>query len=126
MIENEIAGIVFDICFGIHKKYGPGLFENIYETILCYEFEKNSIAYERQKNIRVYHDGIDMGIGFVPDVIVEKKVIVELKSVEKIIEVHHKQILTYLKITGLKLGLLINFQVPLLKNGIHRVANTLY
>ncbi len=79
----------------------------------------------RQKGIKVIHDGVDMGIGFVPDLIVCEKVILELKSVETLAEVHYKQLLTYLKLTNLKLGLLINFKIPLIKDGIHRIVNNL-
>jgi GxxExxY protein len=79
----------------------------------------------RQKGIKVIHDGVDMGIGFIPDLIVGDKVILELKSIETLAEVHYKQLLTYLKLTNLKLGLLINFKVPLIKDGIHRIVNNL-
>lgn len=125
MNENQIATIVIGICLEIHKKYGPGLFESIYESIFCFELDKRNIPYLRQKGIRVYHEGNDMGIGFIPDIIIDGKVVVEIKSVENICEVHHKQIISYLKLTNLKLGLLINFNVPLLKNGIHRKVNNL-
>jgi GxxExxY protein len=125
MNENEIARIAVDICYNIHRRYGPGIFENVYETIFCYELEKIPLPFERQKGVRLFHEGTDMGISFVPDIIIAKKVIIELKSVENLVEVHHKQILTYLRITGLKLGLLINFQVPLIRNGIFRIVNNL-
>jgi len=123
--ENEIATIVVDICYKIHYKYGPGLFENIYEEIICRELIKLSIPYNRQKAIRVYHDGEDIGIGYIPDIVVHNKIIIEVKSVEKLAEVHHKQILTYLRISKLKLGLLVNFNVPLIKYGINRKVNNL-
>ena len=79
----------------------------------------------RQKGIKVIHDGVDMGIGFIPDIIICEKVILELKSIEKLAEVHYKQLMTYLKLTNLKLGLLVNFKVPLIKDGIHRLVNNL-
>jgi len=123
--ENELAKIVVDTCFKIHSKYGPGLFESVYEEIFCYEWTKNTITYTRQRGITVIHEGVDMGIGFIPDVIIDNKIILELKSVESLAEVHHKQLLTYLRLTKLKLGLLINFNVPLIKNGIHRIVNNL-
>lgn len=123
--ENDIAKLVVGICFKIHSTYGPGLFESLYEEIFCFEWNKQDIVYTRQHGIRVIHDGVDMGIGFIPDIVIDNKVILELKSVEKIAEVHFKQLLTYLRITNLKLGLLINFNVPFIKNGIHRVANNL-
>jgi len=125
MHENEIATKVLDICFDIHRKLGPGLLESVYEEILCYELAKRGIPFERQKSIPVYWDGVKMGIGFRSDVIVSGKVIVELKSVENMSPVFPKVVLTYLKITGLKLGLLINFHEKLLKDGISRIANNL-
>lgn len=125
MNENDIARIVVDICFGIHKQYGAGLFESVYEEILCYELQKNDLPFVRQTGVKVIHEGVDMGIGFIPDVVVLNKVIIELKSVEKLAEVHYKQLLTYLRLTNLKLGLLINFNVPLFKEGIHRMVNNI-
>jgi GxxExxY protein len=125
MHENEIATKVLDICFDIHRKLGPGLLESVYEEILCYELAKRGIPFERQKSIPVYWDGVKMGIGFRSDVIVAGKVIVELKSVENMSPVFPKVVLTYLKITGLKLGLLINFHEKLLKDGISRIVNNL-
>ena len=125
MSENEIAARVVDICFKIHVQYGPGLFESVYEEIFIYEWMKSKIGFERQKGIKVIHEGNDMGIGFRPDLILGEKVIVELKSVEVLAEVHFKQVLTYLRLTNLKLGLLINFNTPLIKNGINRIVNNL-
>ena len=125
MTENELATILVDIFYKIHLQYGPGLYESIYEEIICIELTKRSISFTRQKGFRVYHDGIDIGIGFIPDIVVENKVIIEIKSVEKLAEVHHKQLLTYLRLSKKKLGLLINFNVPLIKDGIHRKVNNL-
>ena len=121
--ENEIASKVLNICFNIHKQYGPGLFESVYERILCYELNKHKIAYVSQYPIDVFHDGIDMELGFRADVIVEDVVLLELKSIAKLEDVHFKQVLTYLKLTELRLGLLINFNEALLKNGIKRIIN---
>jgi GxxExxY protein len=120
-----VSKIIVDLCFRIHKQYGAGLFESVYEEIFCYEWNKLDLPITRQKGIKVIHDGIDMGIGFIPDLVLCDKVIVELKSVETLAEVHYKQLITYLKLTNLKLGLLINFKVPLIKNGIHRIVNNL-
>lgn len=125
MSENEISRLVVDLSFRIHKQYGRGLFESVYEEIFCYEWNKLNLKLVRQKGIKVIHDGVDMGIGFIPDLIVCDKVIIELKSVETLAEVHYKQLLTYLKLTNLKLALLINFKVPLIKEGIHRTVNNL-
>lgn len=125
MNENEISKIVLDCCFGIHKKLGPGLLESVYEEILFYELNKQGVNCQRQVAIPVIYDELKMEIGFRADIIVEGKVILELKSVETILNVHKKQLLTYLKITGLKLGLLVNFNTALLKDGITRIVNNL-
>ena len=121
--ENEIASKVLNICFDIHKKYGPGLFESVYEKILCYELMKNKLEFVCQYPVEVIHDGVNMELGFRADVIIEDAVLVELKSISKLEDVHFKQVLTYLKLTRLKLGLLINFNEALLKNGIRRIVN---
>ncbi len=125
MHENEIAKIVVDTCFRIHITLGPGLFESVYEEILYYELTKLGLKVERQKGIPVKWDSLVMEVGFRADLIVENKVIIELKSIESIAPVHQKQVQTYLKLTGLKLGLLINFNVNLIKDGIQRIVNKL-
>jgi len=123
--ENEIAKLVVDICFKIHYKYGPGLFESVYEEIFCYEWQKTGVPFVRQQAIPLIHEEIKLEAGFRADVIIDNKVIVELKSIEALAPVHFKQVQTYLKLTGLKLGLLINFNVNLIKDGIHRIVNKL-
>jgi GxxExxY protein len=125
MTENEISAIVVDICYKIHVKLGPGLLESVYEAILYYELTKKGLFVERQKTLPVVWDEIKLDIGFRTDLIIENKLILEIKSIEKITEVHAKQIMTYLKMTKIKLGLLINFNVPLIKFGITRVVNNL-
>jgi GxxExxY protein len=125
MNENEIATLALDICFKIHRQYGPGLFESVYEEIFCHEWNKTGIAFQRQQAISLFHEEIKMDIGFRADVILDNKVIVEIKSIESLADVHFKQVLTYLKLTNLKLGLLINFNVVLLRDGIKRIANKL-
>ncbi|MCU0333397.1 MAG: GxxExxY protein [Ignavibacteriaceae bacterium] len=125
MPENEIAKIVVDCCYKIHTTLGPGLFESVYEKALIYELEKRGLNFEQQKGIPVYYDNVKMEMGFRADIIVENKVILELKSQEVLAPVHSKQLLTYLRVTGLKLGLLINFGEALIKNGIHRIVNNL-
>lgn len=125
MTENEISKIIVDACFRIHKKLGPGLFESVYERILQIELEKNGLVVERQKVVPVIWDDELIEQGFKADLIVNKKVIVELKSIEKLAAVHHKQLLTYLKLTGIKLGLLVNFKENLIKDGITRIVNNL-
>ena len=125
MTENEISKIIVNTCYNIHTKLGPGLLESVYEEILYHELIKQCLNIHRQKAIPVIWENIKMEIGFRADLIVEKKVIIELKSVEAIAPVHPKQLLTYLKITGIKLGLLINFNETLIKNGITRIVNKL-
>jgi GxxExxY protein len=123
MPENRIAKSVLDICFDIHRQYGPGLFESVYEEIVCYELAKNKLHFLRQQPIELVHDGKKMDIGFRADLIVEDLLLIELKSISKLEDVHFKQVITYLRLTDLKLGLLINFNESLLKNGIKRIAN---
>ncbi|MFN8290396.1 MAG: GxxExxY protein [Chitinophagaceae bacterium] len=125
MSENEIVTLALDICFRIHKEYGPGLFESVYEEIFCYEWSKTGLSYKRQQGIPLVHENKVMGVGFRADIILEEKVIIELKSVEALADIHYKQVLTYLKLTNMKLGLLVNFNEVLLKNGIKRIANKL-
>ncbi len=125
MSENQIAKILVDVSYKLHIQLGPGLLESVYETILYYELTQNGLKVERQRPIPVFWNEIKMELGFRADLIIEDKVIVEIKSVEQIAEVHPKQLLTYLKITGLKLGLLINFNEPLIKTGITRIVNNL-
>ena len=125
MTENELATKTLDICFKIHKLYGPGLFESVYEEIFCYEWGKTNIPFVRQHPIPLVHETIKLEAGFRADAILDNKVIIELKSVETLADIHYKQVLTYLKLTKLKLGLLINFNVVYLKDGIHRIANKL-
>lgn len=123
-LENNLSKTVLDVCFKIHKLYGPGLFESVYEEIVCYELEKLGIFFERQKPIPLVHETIKLEAGFRADVIIARLLLVEFKSVELIADVHYKQVQTYLKLTDLKLGLLINFNTSLLKDGIKRIINT--
>jgi GxxExxY protein len=125
MTENELSKIIVDCCYKIHKTLGPGLLESVYEEVLYYVLIKNGLKCGRQVGVPVTYENIKMDIGFRADIIVEGKVIVELKSVENILPVHKKQLLTYLKLTGMKLGLLVNFNVELIKNGITRIVNNL-
>jgi GxxExxY protein len=123
MSENDIAKIVVDLCLKIHKILGPGLLESVYEEVLVYELKKIGLIVVRQTGIPVVYETVKLDIGFKADVVIENKVILELKSVEKILPVHKKQLLTYLKLTNMKLGLLINFNENMIKNGITRIAN---
>jgi len=123
--ENKLSEIIIGKCIKIHSKLGAGLFESVYEAVLFYELSKDDIYCERQKPISVQYENINFEIGFIADIIVENKVILELKSIENILNVHKKQLLTYLRLTGLKLGLLINFNSYLIKDGITRIVNNL-
>lgn len=125
MGENDLSKIIVDKCYKIHTQLGPGLFESVYEEILGRELIKENLLIERQKGIPVVWDEVKTEIGFRADLIVENKVIIEIKSVEVLAPVHHKQLLTYLRLTNLKLGLLINFNEALIKDGIKRIVNGL-
>lgn len=125
MHENELSGIIIDICYEIHSTLGPGLLESVYEEVLCFELAERGIPFERQKPMPVMWKSIKMDVGFRADVIVDRKVLVEIKSVESIAKVHPKITLTYIRITNIKLGLLINFGAPVLKEGITRLVNDL-
>ena len=125
LTENELATVIIDCCFQIHTKLGPGLLESVYEEVLYYELKTKGLSVERQKALPVLRKDLKMNLGFRTDLIVANKVIIEIKSVEEIHPVHPKQLLTYLKLTDLKLGLLINFNSPLMKTGIKRIVNNL-
>lgn len=125
MTENEIGKIVIDAALKIHKAIGPGLLELVYEVILEHELENRGLKVKKQVPIAIEYEGIKFQEGFRADLIVEDKVIVELKSVEQISGAHKKQVQTYLKLTGKKLGFLLNFNTELMKDGITRVVNGL-
>lgn len=123
--ENEIASIVINCAIIVHKELGPGLLETIYERCLIYELEKEGLFIEHQKKIPVNYKGINFELGFRSDLIINKKVIFELKTVETLNSIHLAQILSYLKLTQLKLGIILNFNTNLMKYGIKRVVNEL-
>ena len=123
MTENEIAKRVMDAAFMIHRELGPGLLETVYEVILAKKLTEMGLAVERQVPVPIRFEGMVFDEGFRADLIIERKVIIELKSVEHLAPVHSKQLLTYLRLTGCRLGLLINFGEALLKDGYKRVAN---
>ena len=125
MNENEIAKIIVDVAFHIHTKLGPGLLESVYEIVLAHELKNRGLNVERQVSVPVVYDNIKLDEGFRADLIVEDKVIVELKSVENVVPVHKKQLLTYLRLADKRLGLLINFGSELIRDGISRVVNGL-
>ena len=125
MTENEVSTIIVNKAYEIHVKLGPGLLESVYEEIMYYELTKEGLFVERQKAIPVFWKGLKMDIGYRADLIVESKVIIEIKSVETIAQVHPKQVLTYLRVADKKLGFLINFNEKLIKDGITRIVNNL-
>ncbi len=123
MTENEISSIIIGYAIEVHSVLGPGLLENVYQECLYYKLQKEGFKVEKEKPMPVLFEDVYLNIGYRMDLLVENKVVVELKSVEKIRDVHLAQTLTYLKLGDYKLGLLINFNVPLLKQGIKRVIN---
>jgi len=125
MTENEIATTIVDAAYTIHTRLGPGLLESVYETTLAYELTKRGLTVRRQQAMPVVYESVRMDIGFRADLIVADKVIVEIKSIEAVSPVHRKQLLTYLRLTDKRLGLLINFNVELIKGGLTRVVNNL-
>jgi len=125
MTENELAKIIVDAAYTIHVALGPGLLESVYHHALVYELKKRGLFVEIEVPIPITYDGVHLGEGFRADIIVEGKVIIELKSVEKVAPVHKKQLLTYLRLADKRLGLLINFGAPLIKDGNTRVVNRL-
>jgi len=125
MTENELSKIVFDCALKVHQILGPGLLESAYEECLFYELKKSGLSIEKQKTLPLIYEEVKLDIGYRVDIIVENKLILEIKSVDTLNDVHFAQLLTYLKLTDCKLGLLINFNVNLIKNGIKRVVNNL-
>jgi GxxExxY protein len=122
---NIISGQIVDAAIHVHSRLGPGLLESVYETVLAYELQKRGLTVERQVPVPIAYESLRFEEGFRADLIVEKSILIELKSVEALAPVHSKQVLTYLRLLDCRLGLLINFNVPLLKDGIKRIANGL-
>jgi len=125
MTENDIAKQVVDVAYNLHSRIGPGIFEVVYEVTMEHELKKRGFSVRRQVPIPIVWDGLKFVEGFKADMIVNDKVILELKSIEKLLPVHAKQLLTYLRLTDMRLGLLINFGEEFIKNGIKRVVNNL-
>lgn len=123
MNENQIAKEVVDVAVKVHTKLGPGLLESVYEAVIARELERRGLGVERQVPIAIEYEGLRFDEGFRADIIVEGKVILELKSVEQLAKVHHKQLFTYLKLADKRLGLLLDFGADLMKEGIKRIAN---
>ena len=125
MTENEIATIIVDAALRIHRTLGPGLFESVYQAALNYELQKRGLVVFQQLGLPVQYDGVKLDLGFRVDLLVGEKVVIEIKSVEALAPVHRKQLETYLRLMDLRLGLLINFNVELIRDGIKRVVNRL-
>ena len=120
---NEITEKVIGACIDIHRQLGPGLLESAYEECLCYDLSTFGLAFERQKDLPVTYKRVRLACGYKIDIVVEGLVVVELKAVEKLLPIHEAQLLTYLKLSALSVGLLINFNVPALKQGLKRIVN---
>ena len=120
---NDLTGEVIGAAIEVHKALGPGLLESVYEECLSRELDLRDIPYERQKALPVEYKGAKLGCGYRLDIVVANKLIIELKTCESLEPIHEAQLLTYLKLTGIKVGLLINFNVPVLKEGIKRLVN---
>ena len=125
MTENEIATLVVDASYKVHVGLGPGLLESLYEVALCHELKKRGLTAERQVPVPVVYDGLRFDEGFRADVVVQNKLLLELKSVEKVLPVHKKQTLTYIRLMDKRLGLLVNFGAERMKDGIFRIVNGL-
>jgi len=125
MTENQIAAIVVDAALKIHKILGPGLLESVYQATLSYELENRGLHVARELALPVYYEAVEIDLAFRVDLLLDEKVIIEIKSIEALAPVHRAQLLTYLRLMDLRLGLLINFNVELIKDGIQRVVNRL-
>ncbi len=123
MTENELAKIAVDICYTIHTILGPGLLESVYESAFAYELDERGLPYTRQQELNIMYKKTTLDKAFRTDIIISNKLLVEIKSVELLEKVHHKITLNYMKLTGIKLGILVNFNVNLIKDGIHRKIN---
>jgi GxxExxY protein len=120
---NEVSYRVIGAAMTVHSALGAGLLESVYDNYLCDELTRIGLHFQHQVRLAVNHDGVTLSPGYTIDFIVEKCLVVEIKSVEKVLAVHRAQVLSYLKLTGLPLGLLLNFKVPHMRDGIHRVIN---
>ncbi len=125
MTENEISEVFIGCAMQVHRKLGPGLLESVYGECTAYEMNKIGLYFERQKSLPIIYETIKLDAGYRVDFVIERKVIVELKAVEALSDVHLAQLMTYLRLSDIRLGLLINFNVTLLKHGIRRIANKL-
>ena len=123
VVENVLTDQIIGCAIEVHRHLGPGLLESVYEECLCYELGQIGLRFERQVHLPVIYKGVKLDCGYKLDLVVEESVVVELKSIEDVTPLHHAQLLTYLKSSNKKVGLLINFNVPILKNGLKRIVN---
>ena len=119
---DEKANMIVNAAYNVHKELGPGLLESVYEMCMCHELNKAGIPFQRQVSMPVIYDNVKLDAGLRIDILVDEKIVIELKTAEKMIPLYEAQLLTYLKVTGLRLGFLINFNVPIIKEGIKRVV----
>ena len=122
MVRDQLTDKIIGLAIEVHRSLGPGVLESAYETCLCYELDQSRLKFSKQKSIPIRYKDVDLNCGFRADVIVEDRLLLELKAVEKILPIHEAQLLTYLKLTGLKTGLILNFNTVLLKYGICRMV----
>lgn len=122
MKHEDLSSLIIGLCIKVHRELGPGLLESVYEEALCYELTKNNILHRRQQGIRATYDNHDLGIGFRADVIVEDKILIELKSLDILPAVYFKVLLTYLRFSKIEIGLIVNFKTVVLKDGITRIV----
>lgn len=122
LIHEELSGAILGAAIEVHRELGPGLLESTYEECLCYEFSVRGIAFQRQLELPVCYKSLRLESGYRIDILVADKIVLELKSVERLLPIHHAQLITYLKLSGRKLGLLMNFNVSFMKDGIKRIV----
>ena len=125
MTENEIGTVIVDVAIAVHRELGPGLLESVYEVVFAYELERRGFSVKRQVPIPIHYKGMIFDVAFRADIVVEEKIVIEMKSVEQVSQAHKKQVQTYLRLTDCKLGFLLNFGEALMKRGITRVVNGL-
>ena len=123
MTDDDLTYIIRGCIFNVYNKLGPGLFESVYEAALCYELDKAGLKYKRQQELPVYYDDIILDVAFRIDIFVEESIVIEIKSVEEFSKVHYKQLITYLKLLNVSIGILVNFNTDSIKENIKRIVN---
>ena len=123
MEDDDLTYIIRGCIFNVYNKLGPGLFESVYEAALCYELDKAGLKYKRQQELPVYYDDIILDVAFRIDIFVEDSIVIEIKSVEEFSKVHYKQIITYLKLLNVSIGILVNFNTDSIKENMKRIVN---